>query len=66
VKYRSTADYGYAAEAINIKKIKKICKVSDYFRLINKLNEYTPMRFDVIAIDGDKINWIKNAFDYIG
>lgn len=65
VKYRSTADYGYASEAVNITKMKKICRVCDYFRMCNNLNDYTPFRFDVIAFDGDKIDWIRNAFDYI-
>ena len=25
----------------------------------------TQVRYDVIAIDGDNIDWIENAFDYI-
>lgn len=65
VKYRNSSNKGYAAEAVNYSKQKKICRVSDYFRMINSLNEYTPCRFDVIAIDNDNINWIKNAFEYI-
>ena len=28
--------------------------------------EDTPCRFDVVAIDGQNIQWIKNAFDYCG
>jgi len=66
VKYRTCSSKGFAAEAVNVKKQKTICRVSDYFRLINNLNEFTPCRFDVIAIDNNKTEWIKNAFDYIG
>lgn len=65
VKYRSTNSHGYASEAINYGKIKKICRVSDYYRLKNSIREDTFIRFDVVTIDNNKVNWIKNAFDYI-
>lgn len=67
VKYRkSHSDKGSAAEAVDLRKQKKICRVSDYYRMIHKCPSDTPIRFDVIAIDGDKLQWIKNAFYYIG
>ena len=65
VKYRSSSSYGYPMEAVNYKKIKKICKVSDYYRLIHKIKEDTGIRYDVISIKGEDIEWIKNAFEYI-
>ena len=64
VKYRKTARAGYAAEAVNYKKIRQICKVSNYYRMINRIPYETPIRFDVVAMDGKQINWIKNAFNY--
>lgn len=65
VKYRSGSNFGYAAEAVDHKKQKVICRVSDYYRMINRVSDFSPCRFDVIAIDEDKISWYKNAFDYI-
>ena len=65
VKYRSSDCMGSPKEAVNYTKIRKICKVSDYYRLINKLNENTKLRFDVISIKGENIEWVKNAFEYI-
>ncbi len=65
VKYRKSSEYGRAAEAVDYKKMKKICKVSDYYRLIHKIDENTEMRFDVIAVDNGNIEWIKNAFEYV-
>ena len=65
VKYRKTNVKGYAAEAVNYKKQQKICRVFDYYRMIHRIPESTSVRFDVIAIDGDSISWIKNAFEYI-
>lgn len=65
VKYRKTHDKGFAGEAVNFQKQKKISRVSDYYRMINSINDFSPCRFDVITIDGDEITWIKNAFYYI-
>ena len=56
---------GFPEEAVDIRKIKKICKVSDYYRLIRKIKDDAKIRFDVIAIKGEEISWIKNAFEYI-
>ncbi|MCR4649772.1 MAG: YraN family protein [Lachnospiraceae bacterium] len=65
VKFRKTASKGFASEAVDFKKIKKICKVSDFYRLINHLDESVPVRFDVIAITGEETLWYKNAFEYV-
>ena len=64
VKYRSGKSRGSAAEAVTATKQKKICRVADYYRYIHHCPEDTPLRFDVVAVDGDKLQWIKNAFDY--
>lgn len=66
VKYRkSSSDRGSALEAVGIGKQKKICRVADYYRMIHRCPLDMPIRFDVVAIDGDDIQWIKNAFEYI-
>lgn len=64
VKYRKTAKAGFAAEAVNYKKIIQICKVANCYRMVRKISPDTPVRFDVVAMDGTNIHWIKNAFDY--
>lgn len=66
VKYRAGTGRGSAAEAVGSAKQRKICKVADYYRMIHHCSENTPIRFDVVAVDGEKMRWIKNAFDYIG
>ena len=66
VKYRTGTEKGYALEAVDRRKQRKICRVSDYYRMIHGCPSDTPVRFDVIAIDGGRIEWIRNAFDYIG
>lgn len=64
VKYRRNNDTGAPEEAVGYAKQKKICRVSDYYRLIHHLADDTAIRFDVIAIEGEKIRWIPDAFSY--
>lgn len=65
VKYRKTASAGHPEEAVNKNKIKNICKVADYYRMVHRINDSVPCRFDVIAIEGDDIRWHENAFAYM-
>lgn len=65
VKYRSGTSRGSAAEAVGTAKQKKICRVADYYRYLHHCAENTSIRFDVVAVDGGSLQWIKNAFDYV-
>ena len=65
VKYRSGKSMGSAAEAVGFAKQRKICRVADYYRVIHHCPEDTPIRFDVVAVDGERVSWIKDAFAYI-
>lgn len=65
VKYRRGKSRGSAAEAVVSAKQRKICQVADYYRMLHQCAEDTPIRFDVVAVDGEDVTWIKNAFDYI-
>lgn len=64
IKYRKTTSKGSAAESVNNKKQHKICRVSDYYRMIHHCPDNTPIRFDVVAIDDNEIMWYKDAFYY--
>ena len=64
VKYRSSERSGSPLAAVNGRKQLVISKVAvEYLK-----NHYRSMdvrcRFDVVGINGDKICWIKNAFDF--
>lgn len=65
VKFRSGNRAGYAAEAVDIRKQNRICRVSDHYMMMQHISPGTQVRYDVIAIDGGSIDWIRNAFDYI-
>lgn len=66
VKYRKDMSCGMPQEAVGPRKQKIISRVADHYRLTHGYTESTPCRFDVVAICGEKIELIKNAFDYIG
>ena len=67
VKSRYTNSYGSPMESVTYYKQKQIIKLSSYYILINKLNDYN-IRYDVIEIFFNKsnqnftINHIKDAF----
>lgn len=64
VKYRRTSQYGFAQEAVTLQKQKTICLVSDYYRMVKHLPALGYYRYDVIAINGEDLQWFKNAFPY--
>lgn len=62
VKYRSSNRYGYPIEAVDYRKQKKILAVSRYYLLMHGQSEWTPCRFDIVAIEGKEITLLRNAF----
>ena len=65
VKYRNSSSKGFAADAVDIRKQYKICRVSDMYMVKNNISPGTQIRYDVIAIDGLEFDWIRNAYEYI-
>lgn len=65
VKYRASAGSGSPLEAVDRKKQHIISKVAAYYCLTHGCDETSPCRFDVVAILGDEISLIKNAFEYM-
>jgi putative endonuclease len=66
VKYRKNAAKGLPEEAVGIRKQRQICKIALFYLAFHRLPLSTPCRFDVVAICGEEIRWIQNAFPYIG
>ena len=62
VKYRKTASFGHPEEAVSYYKQEKIRKVAQFFLTGANLSMDTDCRFDVIAIEGNEIRHIENAF----
>lgn len=64
VKTRTSLKYGYAYEAVNIKKQRKIVNCSQIYIKQNKYMNFQP-RFDIIEVyltSDAKLNHIENAF----
>ena len=65
VKYRSSDRNGSALAAVDYRKQYKICRVAEYYRYLHKVGDDVGVRYDVVGIQGGKIEWIRNAFPHI-
>ncbi|MDO9002257.1 MAG: YraN family protein [Aquabacterium sp.] len=61
VRQRSGADHGGAAASIGRGKQQRCIRGARHYLM--QLNPWPPCRFDVVAIDGDALEWIVAAFD---
>jgi putative endonuclease len=61
VRKRASADYGGAAASITPAKQRRLLRAAQVYLLRYK----TPpaCRFDVVAIDGAQLSWLKNAIE---
>lgn len=64
VKYRKSARGGHPIEAVDVRKQRRICRTAQWFLKRYDYNEETPCRFDVVAILGDDVTLLRNAFEY--
>lgn len=64
VKYRRTKKMGCAAEAVGRHKQFVICRVAQDYLMKHRMEESTPCRFDVVAIDGNEVMLLRNAFEF--
>jgi putative endonuclease len=62
VKYRLDSRLGLPQEAVNYYKIKSIVKTAKYYLYKHGMSEETKCRFDVVAIEGNEISLIQDAF----
>lgn len=59
VKYRSTKDFGFGAEAVDKRKAKRIYLTAmEYIR--EKRLDKMEARFDLITFDNGKLEWTRN------
>lgn len=62
VKYRMNLEKGDPAEAVHVQKQRKIRNAARGYLYRHHLGEDVPCRFDVVAILGQEIRLIKDAF----
>lgn len=61
VRFRRSARYGSAAESIDLRKRDKLVRAAQ--RYLQQFRHDGPVRFDVVALDGDVLSWHRNAFE---
>ncbi|WP_310603387.1 YraN family protein [Anaerosporobacter sp.] len=62
VKYRKDQKLGFAVEAVNHRKTQSVIKTARYYMYRHGYAEDTPCRFDVVAIQGNEVSLIQDAF----
>lgn len=62
VKFRTNASMGAPYEAVDGRKQMRIRQVARWYMKIRQLPVNTPVRFDVMAVNGSDIQLFKNAF----
>jgi len=62
VRSRASSRHGGAAASIGLRKRARIVFAARHF-LASRHASPPPCRFDVVAIDGDRIEWLRAAFD---
>jgi putative endonuclease len=65
VKYRVDTATGYAAEAVDRRKQKRISDCALFYLMIHEISD-TPCRFDVVCIENEEITLYQHAFEYQG
>ncbi|MCI5823223.1 MAG: YraN family protein [Lachnospiraceae bacterium] len=65
VKYRTGSNAGAPEDAVDFKKQKRICRVSEFYLLRYGKNMSEQIRYDVVAITDGQIRLYQNAFSYI-
>jgi putative endonuclease len=61
VRKRASAKHGGATASITFVKQRRIVFAAQHFLL--KLRQVPPCRFDVVAVQGDDLQWFNAAFD---
>jgi putative endonuclease len=61
VRSRASADRGGASASVTTRKQQRIVLAARHYLL--RLRELPPCRFDVVAIEAGRLQWLKAAFD---
>ena len=59
VRQRSRASHGGAAASVGREKQARLSRAAELY--LQRLCSAPPCRFDLVAIDGDRLEWIRNV-----
>jgi putative endonuclease len=63
VRYRRDARFGGAAASVTAAKRRKLISAAHLWLGWHPHDAHRPCRFDVLAFEGDTVEWIRGAFD---
>jgi putative endonuclease len=61
VRQRAGSAHGGAAASVTPAKIRRLVRAAQAYLL--RFPHTPPCRFDVVAIDGDRLDWLRNAIE---
>ena len=61
VRARSSAAFGGAAASVTASKQRRLVFAAQHF--LCRYSALPPCRFDVVAIEGESVQWLRGAFD---
>lgn len=61
VRQRCSATHGGAAASVSALKQRRIVFAAQHY--LSRLSPWPPCRFDVVAMDGESLQWLQGAFD---
>ena len=61
VRARHSAAFGGAAASVTASKQRRLVFAAQHF--LRRYSTLPPCRFDVVAIDGESVHWLRGAFD---
>lgn len=62
VRYRTNANFTSAGPTVDVHKQRKLIRTAAFFLARRSRYADKVMRFDVVAINGKNVQWIKDAF----
>lgn len=62
VKARTSSDFGSPEEFVTPQKRRRLVRAATHYVTVRKMAD-RPCRFDVIAVEGDEIRHLKDAFE---
>jgi putative endonuclease len=61
VRQRASRVHGGAAASITPAKVRRLVRAAQYYLL--RFPSTPPCRFDVVAFDGDQLDWLRNVIE---
>lgn len=61
VRARASRAHGGAAASVGATKRSRIVRAASHYLM--RFTQLPPCRFDVVAIDGDELSWLRGAFE---